>query len=113
MDLLKDLMSTGPTNMKRLLDVAEKMPSGETLDKLNSTLNSLIPYIPQLEKILGDGNVANLERLVGRLPDAETLNRLAAALPMLEKLPDKETLLKMLEKADSLEKFLKAIEEVK
>jgi len=108
--LLKEIAQTGPTNFKRLLDIGEKLPSDTTLQQLNTTINSLIPYIPQLERILGDGNIKNLERLVKKMPDTKTLDRLAKALPMLEKLPDKKTLNELLTKADSLKGFLDSLE---
>lgn len=109
-DLLKDITQTGPSNFKRALDVAEKLPSDTTLQSLNSTLEKLIPYLPQLEKVLGDGNIKSLEGLVKKIPDQKTLDRLAKALPMLEKIPDKETLNKLLDKAQSLQDFLKTLE---
>jgi len=109
-ELLQDLVQTGPDNVKKLVQLAEKLPSDATLQKLDGTLNKLIPYIPRLERILGDGNVKNLERLVSQLPDKSTLDRLAKALPMLEKMPDKETLTKLLDKADSLKGFLDSLE---
>jgi len=109
-DLLKDFTQTGPSNVKKLMALAEKLPSDSTLHELNTTLNSLIPYIPQLERILGDGNIKNMERLLKKVPDAKTLDRLANALPMLEKLPDKKTLEQLLSKADSLQGFLDSVE---
>ena len=109
-DLLGDLVRTGPDNVRKLMDLVEKFPSDDTLKQLNNTLSSLIPYIPQLEKLLGDGNIKNMERLLKKVPDAKTLNRLADSLPMLEKLPDKKTLNELLSKADSLQGFLDSIE---
>lgn len=109
-DLLKDILQTGPANVKRLMEVAEKMPSDATLQKLNTTANKLIPHIPQLERILGDGNIRNLERLLSSMPDTKTLDRLANALPMLERLPDKKTLNDLLSKADSLKGLLDSLE---
>ena len=109
-DLLKDLISTGPNNAKRLMALAEKLPSDATLQGLTTTLNSLVPYIPQLERILGDGNIKNMERLLKKVPDTKTLDRLANALPMLEKLPDSKTLKELLDKADSLQGFLDSLE---
>jgi len=110
-DLLKEVAQTGPANFKRLLDIGEKLPSDTTLQQLNTTVNNLIPYIPQLEKILGDGNIKSMERLVKKMPDTKTLDRLVKALPMLEKLPDKKTLNELLTKADSLKGFLDSLEE--
>jgi len=109
-DLLKDVVQSGPSNIKKFLELAEKLPSDSTLQQLNTTINSLVPFIPQLEKLLGDGNIKNMERLLKKVPDAKTLDRLASALPMLEKLPDNETLNKLLSKANSLESFLSALE---
>jgi len=109
-ELLSDLVKTGPNNIKKLMALAEKLPSDSTLQQLNVTLNNLVPYIPQLERLLGDGNIKNMERLLKKVPDAKTLDRLANALPMLEKLPDKETLNKLLTKADSLQGFLDTLE---
>ena len=109
-ELLQDLVKTGPENIKKLIEVAEKLPSDSTLKSLNATLNSLIPYIPQLERILGDGNIKNLERLLKKAPDTKTLDKLANALPMLEKMPDKQTLNLLLLKADSLQGFLNSLE---
>jgi len=109
-DLLSDFVKTGPNNIKKLMALAEKLPSDSTLQQLNATLSALIPYIPQLERILGDGNIKNMERLLKKIPDDKTLNRLANALPMLEKLPDKETLNQLLTKADSLQSFLDSLE---
>ena len=108
--LLTDIAKTGPSNVKKLMEVAEKLPSDSTLQQLNTTINNLIPFIPQLERILGDGNIKNMERLMKKMPDAKTLDRLSNALPMLEKLPDKQTLNRLLEKADSLKGFLDSIE---
>ena len=109
-ELLTDIAKTGPSNIKKLMDVAERLPSDSTLQQLNTTINNLIPFIPQLERILGDGNIRNMERLMKKMPDAKTLDRLSNALPMLEKLPDKQTLNQLLEKADSLKGFLDSIE---
>jgi len=109
-ELLQDLASTGPSNIKKLMDIAERLPSDSTLQQLNTTVNNLIPLIPQLEKVLGDGNIKNMERLLKKMPDAKTLDRLSNALPMLEKLPDKQTLNQLLSKADSLQGFLESVE---
>jgi len=109
-DLLQDIAKTGPTNVKKLMDVAEHLPTDSTLQKLNTTVNDLIPYIPRLEKILGDSNIKNMERLLKKMPDAKTLDRLSNALPMLEKLPDKQTLNQLLDKADSLKGLLDSLE---
>ena len=109
-DLIRDLCSTGPSNVKKLMAVAEKLPSDSTLQQLNVTINNLIPCIPQLERILGDGNIKNMERLLKKIPDTKTLDRLTNALPMLEKMPDKATLNKLLDKADSLSGFLNSLE---
>jgi len=109
-DLLQDISKTGPSNIKKLMDIAERLPSDSTLQQLNTTINNLIPFIPQLERVLGDGNIKNLERLVKKMPDAKTLDRLSNALPMLEKLPDKQTLNQLLTKADSLKEFLDSVE---
>ena len=108
--LLQDIAKTGPSNIKKLMDVAEHLPSDSTLQQLSTTINNVIPYIPQLEKILGDGNIKNMERLLKKIPDAKTLDRLSNALPMLEKLPDKQTLNQLLKKADSLKGFLDTLE---
>jgi len=108
--LLQDIAKTGPNNVKKLMEVAEHLPTDSTLQQLNTTINNLIPYIPQLEKVLGDGNIKNMERLVKKMPDAKTLDRLSRALPMLEKLPDKEALNQLLTKAESLQGFLDSIE---
>jgi len=109
-DLLRDIAGTGPSNIKKLMGIAERLPSDSTLQQLSTTINNLIPLIPQLEKILGDGNIKNLERLAKKIPDAKTLDRLSNALPMLEKLPDKQTLNQLLTKADSLQGFLDSVE---
>ena len=109
-ELLQDLVKTGPDNIKKLIEVADKLPSDTTLQSLNTTINALIPYIPQLEKILGDSNIKNLERLVKKMPDNETLGRLSKALPYLENMPDKATLKQLIEKADSLKGFLDELE---
>ena len=109
-DLLKDIAQSGPDNLKRLLVLAERMPSDETLKSLNTTINNLIPYIPQLEKIFGDSNIKNLERLTRKIPDQRTLDRLVNAIPILEKMPDKKTLSQLLDKASSLESFLNSLE---
>ena len=108
--LLQDIAKTGPDNVKRLMEVAEHLPHDSTLRDLNTTINNLIPFIPQLERVLGNGNIKNLERLVKKIPDAKTLDRLSNALPMLEKLPDKQTLNQLLDKADSLKSFLDSLE---
>ena len=110
-DLIKDIAQTGPDNLKRLLVLVEKMPSDDTLQKLNTTLNNLIPYIPRLEGIFGDSNIKNLERLTKKIPDQKTLDRLVNAIPILEKMPDKKTLNQLLEKAESLGNFLNSLEE--
>ena len=109
-ELITDIAKTGPSNIKKLMEVAEHLPSDSTLQQLCSTMDKLIPLIPQLEKILGDGNIKNMERLLKKVPDAKTLDRLSNALPMLEKLPDKQTLNQLLEKADSLKGFLDTLE---
>ena len=109
-ELLKDVVQSGPGNIKRFMSIAEKLPSDSTLQQLNTTINSLIPHIPQLESILGDGNIKNMERLLKKIPDSKTLDRLASALPMLERLPDKETLGRLLNKADSLQGLLDSLE---
>ena len=108
--LLQDIAKTGPTNVRKLLDVAEHLPTDSTLQKLDTTVNNLIPYIPRLEKILGDSNIKNMERLLKKMPDAKTLDRLSNALPMLEKLPDKQALNQLLDRADSLKGFLNSLE---
>ena len=109
-ELLKDLVKTGPENAKKLMAIAERLPSDDTLQQLNVTIRDLIPYIPQLERVLGDGNIRNMEGLLKRIPDSKTLNRLASALPMLEKLPDGKTLNDLLAKAESLQGFLNSLE---
>jgi len=86
------------------------VPSDSTLQKLITTLNSLIPYIPQLERVFGDSNIKNLERLTERIPDQKTLDKLVNALPILEKLPDREMLARLLDKADLLKGFLDSLE---
>ena len=110
-ELLQDVIQSGPGNVKRLLEVAEKLPSDSTLQSLNLTINNLIPYIPQLERILGDGNIRNLERLLGKMPDKKTVDKLANTLPLLERLPDQKTLNELLTKASSLEGLIKSLEE--
>ena len=112
-EAIKDLVHTGPSNVKRFLEVLEKMPSDSTLNKLAGTLNNLIPMIPRLENLLGNGNIKNLERLLKRVPDSKTVDRLCNAIPMLERIPDKETINRMLEKADSLKGFLDSLEMIK
>jgi len=109
-ELLKDAVQSGPGNIKKLMALAEKLPSDATLQQLSTTINNLIPCIPQLEKILGDGNIKSMERLLKKIPDTNSLNRLTDSLPILERLPDKETLSKLLEKADSLQGFLDTLE---
>jgi len=109
-ELFKDIVKTGPDNVKKLMEVAQKLPSDSTLQQLNTTINKLIPYIPQLEKVLGDGNIKNMERLLKKMPDTKTLDRLSQALPMLEKMPDREMLNKLLDKADSLKDLLDSLE---
>jgi len=109
-ELLKDFIHTGPENVKKLMSLLEKLPGDSTLQGLSTTLNNLIPYIPQLERILGDGNIKNMERLLKKVPDSKTLDRLANALPMLEKMPDNKTLRELLDKADSLQGFLDNLE---
>ena len=109
-ELIEDFVHTGPNNVKKLMALVEKLPSDSTLQGMTTTINSLIPYIPQLERILGDGNIKNMERLLKKVPDSKTLDRLANALPMLEKLPDQKTLTELLNKADSLQGFLDNLE---
>ena len=109
-ELLQDIAKTGPDNVKKLMEVAEHLPHDSTLRDLNTTINNLIPYIPRLERILGDSNIQNMERLLKKMPDSRTLDRLSNALPMLEKLPDKQTLNQLLDKADSLKSFLDSLE---
>jgi len=108
--LLQDIAKTGPSNVKRLIEVAEHLPTDSTLQRFDTTINNLIPYIPRLEGILGDSNLKNMERLLKKMPDAKTLDRLSKALPMLEKLPDKRTLNQLLAKADSLKEFMDSLE---
>ena len=108
--LLQDIAKTGPSNIKRLMEVAEHLPTDSTLQRLDTTINNLIPYIPRLERILGDSNLKNMEKLLKKMPDAKTLDRLSSTLPMLEKLPDKRTLNQLLAKADSLGEFLDSLE---
>jgi len=109
-ELLKDIIQSGPSNIKRALLVAERLPTDETLKSFSKTLDNLIPHIPELEKILGDGNMKSMERLLKQVPDAKTLDRLSKALPVLERVPDKETLNKLLDKAESLRGFLDKLE---
>ena len=109
-DFLRDFIHTGPENVKKLMSLLEKLPSDYTIQGLSTTINNLIPYIPQLERILGDGNIKNLERIMNKVPDNRTLEKLANALPMLEKMPDNKTLKELLEKADSLQGFLDTLE---
>ena len=109
-DLLKDMVHSGPGNVKKLMELAEKLPSDTTLQHLSTTIDNLIPHIPQLEKILGDGNIKSMERLLKKIPDTKSIDRLAAALPMLEKLPDQKTLSELLDKASSLQGFLDNLE---
>jgi len=109
-ELLKDFIQTGPENVKKLMALLEKLPSDYTLQGLSTTLNNLIPYIPQLERILGDGNIKNMERILNKVPDNRTLEKLANALPMLEKMPDNKTLRELLEKAESLQGFIDSLE---
>jgi len=109
-ELLRDLMHSGPENVRKLMSLLEKLPSDYTLQGLSTTVNNLIPYIPQLERMLGSGNISNLERIMNKIPDNRTLEKLANALPMLEKMPDQATLNKLLEKADSLKGFLDTLE---
>ena len=112
-ELLNDVLTTGPSNMKRFIEVAEKLPSDTTLQHLASAVDNAVPMIPTLERILGDGNLKNMEKLLRKIPDSKTLDRLVNALPLLERMPDKATLTKLLDKADSLETFLGSLEGVK
>ena len=109
-EILRDFVQTGPENVKKLMSLLEKMPSDYTVQGLSTTINNLIPYIPQLERMLGDGNIKNMERILNKIPDTRTLEKLANALPMLEKLPDQKTLNELLEKAESLQGFLDSLE---
>jgi len=109
-ELLRDMAKTGPENVKKLMEVVEHLPTDSTLRGFNTTINSLISYIPRLEKILGDSNLKNMERLLRKMPDARTLDRLSNALPMLEKLPDEQILNQLLDRADSLKGFLDSLE---
>ena len=112
-ELLQEVCRTGPTNIKKLMELAERLPSDSTLQQLNTTVNNLIPYIPQLERILGEGNIKNLSKLMKNIPDSATIDRLSRALPLLEKMPDKATLNKLIDKADSLQGFLDSLEKEK
>lgn len=109
-ELIADVVKTGPHNVKRLMDFAEKLPSDRTLQQFNVTLNNLIPHIDQLERIIGDGNIKNLDRLVKKVPDQKTLDRLVKALSSLEKLPDQKTLKELLDKADNFQSFINSLE---
>lgn len=109
-ELIRDIAATGPENIKKMLEVAEKLPSDETLHELIAMVNDLMPLVPKIEKLFEGGNLTKLTKLIGKMPDQKTLNRLADALPMLEKLPDSATLKSLLDKADSLTGFLESID---
>lgn len=115
-DLLADVIKSGPENVKRVVEVLDKMPSDKTLNRLLNTMDTLSSYLPILEslgKVLGDGSLAKIESLVKNCPDKATLDRLMGLAPMLEKVPDKVTLNRLLDKAESLEGLLKSLDEVK
>lgn len=109
-DLLKDVLKTGPDNIKKLVNLADKLPSDSTILQLVDTVNRLIPYIPQLEKMIGGNGLSNIEGIMANIPDSKTLNKLADALPMLKNLPDSKTLNALLSQADNLKGFLNSLE---
>jgi len=109
-ELLEDFVKTGPTNVKRLLELAERLPSDDTLRRLSSNLASLIPYIPQLERILNSDGTVGLKEIAAKIPDEATLKQLALALPALEHLPSEEVLKELLEKFGSLQGLIDALD---
>lgn len=109
-ELLRDFLKTGPDNLKKAAALVERLPSDYTIQQLSLTINNLIPYIPQLERMLGDGNIKNLESIMDKIPDKRTLEKLANTLPMLEKLPDQKVLMELLEKADFIQGFIDSLE---
>ena len=114
MGLFKDLVELGakhgPETIQKLLVLSERMPKDDTIRTVCGTAEKFIPYLATLEKVVGNGNLENLQRLIDKIPDTHTLNRLIEYLPMLEKMPDKEMLGKLLAKADSFESLLESID---
>ena len=109
--VVKDLAKTGPDNLKKLLALAEQLPSDNTLRELTSTLNKVIPYIPQVQALLGDGRLSSLDGVLSKVPDQATLEKLSKYLPYLEKIPNEATLQRLLEQAESLKKIIDVLEE--
>lgn len=112
-DLLAGIIKTGPENVKRVVEVLDKMPSDTTLNRLIDTVDKLSPYLPILEsfgKVVGGDSLARIESLAKNCPDKSTLDRLVAAIPILEKIPDRATLTRLLDKADSLEGLMKSLD---
>ena len=109
-ELILGATQSGSDTFKRLADVVDKMPTDATLKEINITVSRLIPYIPQLEKMLGDGNLDKLTRIMEKVPNSYELDKLSRALMMLDRIPDKATLEKLLNKVDALENLLNTLD---
>ena len=106
-ELLQDMASTGPNHVKKLMSMADNIPSEETLQRLTESLASLVPFLPTLERFLNDGGLTRLEALSKTMPDAVTLTRLTN---LLDKIPDAEVLKDLLTKVDKLEGFIDGLD---
>jgi len=115
MSLMKDLLTSfaksGPENIKKMLEIGEKLPSDSTLLQLIAAFDRMYPYLPMIQKAMNNGGMEGLKTVADKIPDKETLEKLMKFAPYLEKLPDTETLKQLLAKADTLESLIKKIDE--
>lgn len=110
LDLVKDITKSGPENVRKLIGALEHLPKDETLYRLAESLDKYEPYFPDLMKVVKNGGLQDLAKVMANVPDAKTLDRLIKLAPMLEKVPDKETLNRLLDKAEDVQSLLKALD---
>lgn len=110
LELVKNIAKTGPENVQKLMVALEHLPKDDTLIRLAETLDKYEPYFPDLMKVVNNGGLQDLSKVIANVPDAKTLERLIKLAPMLEKVPDKETLNRLLDKAEDLQKLIKTLD---
>lgn len=109
-DLFKDVVKTGPENVKKLINALDSLPNDETLMKIAETLEKFSPLIPELQRALQNGTLDKVVANMATMPDKATLNKLVKLAPMMEKIPDKATLNRLLDKADEMKSFIEGME---
>ena len=109
-DLLAKAAQLNTSDLRSFINALERLPSESTLRQMNSTILSLVPYIPTLERMLGDGNLDKFLRMLERIPDKESIDKLTKLSVALDKIPDKATLDKLFVKIDSLQNFISSLE---